>query len=703
MRYALFFAIFILFIGCGGNDSSQTPPSSTYSLSFNTDSTEITGEVSFDIGNIPKNHIVTLKNFTPVIEGCSVDFTDTAIDPDSLTFTAISTKQSASVKIKLSSVCSATTLQLKADYVDSSLLNGKPFVNTTEKTYTFTVEKTSTASNYTPVVRNSTVEITKNKQNEEIVVAVYDQLNRPAVDGNISIIYPDIITNSVDIGSFDKSTVDVENGEAHFSYTAPNDLQTLTENNITTTSFKFYYNDDIANYAELSLRFNPDTNQTVIKEYNILFSPQDGTYKMSLEQSKSFSVLLRDEDGNAVDESDIEDINISLENSYIAKLVNSSGEENTSFHFTNKNNITMTLQSKTVSGLVPIHVDTKFKDINGEEKTLNETYNIIVESGPPTSISISYADTTQDKEHAKFIEHFVVSVTDKYFNPVNTNPQVSVGAIVGYAKYEDDGLYANTDKRIYVDSAPFATLTQNTLELNRDYIEANTTIDLANDILVTFGNGYTYPASGAWSFDEFNSSAITLSAGQYDGNETTNLGFAIGRNHRQDACNFGDEWIGQAKLQNNSATIDENGSAVIDFTYDYYLVGKDILLYVNIIGKDNKLDKTIKIGEVKKHTLRGLGIEIGDDRTVTAENGATVTKRFYAWISQTDLPYRNARFVFQNVTQTGNGHIVAGYPIQMPIDSCSSNGHAYVEYTIQADANETFSVTVDKPLIVNEF
>ena len=701
MRCILTVIFLFVLAGCGGGNTSKTPSQSTYALNYNADSTQISGQATFDVGNIPNNHTITLKNFIPLVEGCNIDFASSALNPSSMFFTSTNTKQIASVNVKLSSACTVSTLKIKADYIDSSILSGKFVTNTREQTYVFTVSKTSTLTNYTPVLKSNSIDITKNKQNENISVAVYDQLNRPADAGSVSIIFPNIVGNGMDIGSFSKTTVDVKAGEAQFSYTAPNDLKTLTDNNITSTSFKFYYNDDISNYVELAVKFNPDTNQTVIKEYEILFTPQDGTYKMSLQQSKSFSILLRDEDGNIVQDSDIDDMNISLENSYIAELINSSGEQNTTFNFANTNNITLTLQSKTISGLVPIHIDTKFKDANGDSKVLNKTYNVIVESGPPTSISISYAGTTQDKDKAKFIEHFAVSVTDKYFNPINTAPQVSVGAIVGYAKYEDDSLAANTDKRIYVDNAPLATLSTDTLQLNKNYIEANTTIDLANDILVTFGAGYTYPASGAWNLSDYNSSAIFLSAGQYDGNDTNNLGYAIGRNHRQDACSFGDEWLGQAKLQSTSGTIDETGTAIIDLSYDYYLVGKDILVYINIIGKDNKLNKEIKIGEVKKHTLRGLGISSGSDTAITAKDGATVVKRFYAWISQTPNTYRNARFSFMNVASSGDGHINSVK--HMPIEECSGGGHAYVEYNITADANATYSLSVSEPVIINEF
>lgn len=702
MKFITFFLLSLLLLNCsGGTNTEETPTPSTYLLNYNDDLTHITGQVTFDMGTIPDNHIITLSDFTPYIENCSVSSFTNVVTPDNITFTSLIPKQIANINIELSNACTTQTLQLKAQYKDTSVINGKAVTYTKEITYIYSISKTTSSQSYTPVLKNNKLEITTNKQNESVTVVVYDQLNRPAEDGKVSIIYPNIVANGIDVGSFAQTSVNIQSGEALFSYTAPSDLQTLVDANITQTSFKFYYNDTISNYVELTITFNPESNQTIIKNYDILFSPQDNSYKMSLEESKSFSVALVDDDNNVIDNTNVLDLNISLENSFIAQLINSSGDINTSFHFTNTNNPTLTLQSKTVSGLVPIHINTQFKDINGDTKLLNKTFNVIVESGPPTSISISYSGTTQDATRAKFIEHFAVSVTDKYLNPVNTTPQVSVGAIVGYAKYQDDATPANTNKRVYIDSNPLATLSSNTLNLNQNLIDTNTTIDLANDILVTFGAGYTYPASGGWNFDSYDTSHIYLSTGQYDGNTTQDLGFAIGRNHRQDACNFGDEWLGQAKLQNNASTIDEAGTAIVELSYDYYLVGKDIVLYINIIGKDNTLNKELRIGEAKKHTLRGLGLTTGSDTTISAEDGATVVKRFYAWIEQTPEAYRNANFGFFDVAVSGKGHINSVK--RMPIESCTTGGHAYVEYNITADINETFTVSVSNPVVTQEF
>ena len=59
--------------------------------------------------------------------------------------------------------------------------------------------------------------------------------------------------------------------------------------------------------------------------------------------------------------------------------------------------------------------------------------NIVVFSGPPTAMSISYAGVEQNATVAKYIEKFAVTVTDAYNNPVNTQPYIAVGAIVEFA------------------------------------------------------------------------------------------------------------------------------------------------------------------------------------------------------------------------------------------------------------------------------
>lgn len=688
----------IYFISGCAKGSNNNDATNAY-LIYNDASDEISGQVTLSMDNVPNNHTIQLSNFVPVVDGCSIDTLQSSISPTSVNFSLANQSNTLTVNVKFTTPCINTKLTLKAKHQDISLLGTKLVTHTTDTSYEFLVqEATATPNTYTTTLKESSLEITQNYQTANVILSVYDALSSPVNDGTVKIIYPSVVTNGVNVGGFSPSEATIKDGSATFVYTAPSDL-TQTTKDLNSTTFKFYYNDIVTNASTLSVNFNPDTNQTINKTYNIQFKPQNDTYKMSLLESKTFSLSIIDDENTAVDDADIYDINVSLENSSIATLVNSVGSEGSKFVFNSQNSITLTLKSKTISGLVPIHVDVKFKDANGDNQTISDTFNVVVESGPPTAISISYTSTGQDKERGKFIENFAVSVTDKYFNPINTNPQVSVGAIVGYAS--PDG---NSSKRIFENSRDAnATLTTTALNLNKNLIDiANTDIDINNDTLVTFGNGYKYPASGAWSFDSFTADSISLLPNQYDGNTTTKLGYAIGRNYRQDTCRFGDEWLGQTKLKDGVTTLDSSGTAVVNLSYDYYLVGKDILLYVNIIGKDNNLNRTLRIGEAKKHTLRGHGLELVSEPDLTAKDGATTSKNYRVWVKDTAIAYRNARFGFRKVQTSGDGHIVS--MTRRPIDECDNDsGYAYVQYVISADANATYSITVSDPEIISEF
>ena len=717
MKYLLIALFFIFFIGCSQEDTNQTPPSSSYYLTYNDTSTEVTGQVTFDVGNIPNNHTVTLTNFRPSLEGCNVDLSQESVDSSPITFTSLTTKKTATLDIKLLTTCTQQNLILKADYKDISLLDGTLVTQSKEMTYNYEVDKVATASSYTPVLKTSSLKITKNSQTANIVVSVFDSMNRPAKDGTISIIYPNVVKENIDVGDFSPTTVDIKDGVASFVYTAPNDLTPLVDDKNSTT-FDFYYNDDAANRTRLTINFAANPDQIVNKNYTLELKPENDEYKLQLQDSKSFSITLVDDSKIPVEASKINTFTVSLENSFIATLKKSDGTEDTNATYTNENAITMSLKSGTKSGLVSILVDANFIDVNGVTRDINETLSMVVESGPPTAISISYVDTAQDKDRAKFIERFAISVTDRYFNPVNTKPGVSVGAIVGYAHYGTPA--KDESNRIFEDdkSSADATLSRDSLTITKS-IDINTTdIGSANDILVTFGDGYSYPASGGWLFDQPTSKhTIPLVMNQYTiDKNTTKLGYAIGHNYRQDQCILGREWLGQTTLQNGVTTLDEKGTAIAELSYDYYLVGKDILFYVNIIAHDNKLDKDLRVGEALKHTLRGHGLEFVDNGTFDIPADENVIQQFKVWIKDTVEPYRNANFYFGKIDRSDGCSTVTHLDTYKTAD-CSypngniSNGRAYVELNITAKApNECgvfectgCSITISEPYILPEF
>ena len=694
-KVVLSFLLVLLFFGCdSGHESAKAK---NYLLSFNPEHTKVEGYIQFEYSNVAAGHTLTLSDFIIKIDGCMVDSAATSFTPDSLLFTQSDTSKKLSIDISLFSMCNAKTLALIATQTDSSVLSGKVISTKTEKTFEYEIiSLTSTETTFALITEPKELNVTQNLQSFPITVHVFDANNQPLQEGEVQVIYPDI-SKERNVGSITPSLSSIKDGSASFTYTAPADLQALLDANISSVEFLFYYQNR-NNLSSIAVYFTPEENQSVFQNYSLKLTTDNDSFSMPLNSIKPFSVSLQDEN-KALEDEKIVELNVSIENALVATLVNAEGSEGTKFVF-HTNNVTFNLQTKTKSGLVPIYVDASFLDANNKLRTLHKTFDVVVESGPPTAISISYAGTEQDKEKAKFIEHFVISVTDRYFNPVNTHPQISVGAIIGYAHFDDSKSVA---QRIYV-ADDVATLTPASLDFTGSPYAIDVTktdIDLANDLLVTFGQGYTYEASGVWEMQSFSAQKIDLLPQQYDGPSVSGLGFTIGHNYRQDRCIFGQEWVGQTTLLTPDGRLGDDGTAVATLSYDYYLVGKDIIFYINAIGHDNAQNSDVKVGEAIKHTLRGNGISISEDVTCSSEDEQIVQCRYYAWTKDTPQPYRNANFTFDKLGRSGKGKILSIF--KLPIESCERDGHAYIEYTIQADKNETFSLSPSDPVILDEF
>ncbi|MDQ7047890.1 MAG: hypothetical protein Q9M39_09925 [Sulfurovum sp.] len=126
----------------------------------------------------------------------------------------------------------------------------------------------------------------------------------------------------------------------------------------------------------------------------------------------------------------------------------------------------------------------------------------------------------------------------------------------------------------------------------------------------------------------------------YTGQTRSNLFFAVGHNNRQDLCSAGNEFIGNMKA--NNYQLNENGHALIEFEYDYHLTGKDIMVWVNLVGFQADNGNTGRIGEAKKHTLRGAGFVSPESYTLGA--GERAEYRFTVEHKNAPENYRNGHF-----------------------------------------------------------
>lgn len=552
-----------------------------------------------------------------------------------------------------------------------------------------------------------------NSEAVSIEVRAVGSDNAPYSEGEIKIAYPDKVLNGVDIGSFAASSVVLENGKAVFSYTGPKDLKSRVDAGDTATVFGFYHSANPESLKNFVFEYKPEPNQIVLTDYKLVeASETDVNVTMELESTRQFSYAVKDSQGVSIADDNINSIRIELLNPGLADLKDTFGTVADVLTFTKKNSPSISLQSQTRSGILPIKVTANFIDVNGDTQVLEEVFNVVVLSGPPTAISISYASTSLDSIHAKFEEHLVVTVTDKYMNYVNTQPAISASVIAGY---EYDGA-----TRLYFEPADAATATLNPTTdmfsaIGRDF----SNVDEYNDILATFGNGYTYNASGKWDVTRNNTTSVNQLKliDNFDASaNVSKLGYALGFNYRQDRCRSGQEWVGTIETEDGTDKLALNGMAKLKLNYDYYLAGKDVVVAVNIIGYTAKTDTTSRIGEAQKITLRSTGLEapvIDVPAGATNENYKIPIK-----ITNTGENYRNANFSYKikysdNVVPVGDPVAVSQIGSRLADGSFTGTcdvspsdagaGVAYLDVTVNETGNRAGTITVLEIVSRTEF
>jgi len=548
---------------------------------------------------------------------------------------------------------------------------------------------------------SNTKELTLNSEVVSIEISVIGSDNTPYSDGEVFVVYPDKVQTGVDVGSFENTTVSITKGKATFTYTGPKDLQSLVDKNDVSTVFGFYHSSSPLSVKDYTLTYSPIANQTVLETYSLKSSLQDTNVTIGLESSKLASFYVEDNTNNRVEDSKMVSLTVEVLNQALIELEDTLGNSGDKLVATADNEITLQLKTNTISGVVPIKATAVFKDVNDKETTISEVFNLVVLSGPPTAISISYVSTGQDEEYAKFQESLVVTVTDKYFNLVNTNPAITTGVIAGYARDITGVRRDVSGSRIYhePDSATTATLNASTKKFSANNGMDFSFVDEDNDVLAVFGLGYSYDASGKWDFTTVGTSSSNelMITDDYDSNVSrSNLGFAIGNNFRQDQCRPL-EWLGTIKVADGSSKLDSRGMAKLTLEYDYYLTGKDVVVWVNLVGFTAQTGTKGKVGEAIKHTLRGNGLEAV---VVPVTDG---DYRVKVLISGTTEWYRNSRFGY-DLKPSDNIQINSSSSSNADILDCSQlDGIAYVNFNVTSKDGKAGTVSVLNILPSAEF
>lgn len=234
-------------------------------------------------------------------------------------------------------------------------------------------------------------------------------------------------------------------------------------------------------------------------------------------------------------------------------------------------------------------------------------------------------------------------------------------------------------------------------------------VDDENYKLALFGKGYVYDASGKWDIRNDGILNQLSIIDTFDGNKTENLGFAIGNNQRNDLCEAGKKWGTTTNVVGGSE-FSTTGIVDIEIEYNHYMVAKDVMMMVNLVGEQNSLGQIIKIGEGTKHNLRGTGLSTVPDKIDIAENENFQRHRVYIKMNDTAEYLKNANFNFIH-SVVGTGITVHSISTSMDngIKSCSDSfggdvgGSAYIDFVVSSDPEKTGSITIGGLLIRDEF
>ncbi len=593
--------------------------------------------------------------------------------------------------------------------------------------------------------------IDKPNQSRIINIRVFKD-GAPFTTGNVKVQLPEVVLEGKDIGFFSSYTVPIDsNGIAKFSYTGPSNLKALVDSGFTSGKFLFYHEFNPKNKQELTIKYNNPVTTFIDRNYEVDIVSGTG-FSMGLPNiQKSFSVnlLAKDNQGKdiALDKEKINSITVKTKNSTIAELidVNNGGTLVSSLNIGTSNNSQFILQSKRLSGLVPVEVTVEFTDVNGKSKTLKAIRNIRVLSGPPTAMSISYVSTSYNRAIAKYVETYAITAVDEYANKINTKPNITIGAIVGYAVdgRESSSEETSNTKRLFYGSGDIKSSIANGEIKNLGDADPLTTEFVDNtpardsvfqyvntegnnsDKLVIFGPRKNYEAFGKWDIHRGSDDHTLTLEEPYFGADRSKLSYAIGHNYYQDLCRDDSrEWVGFT--DSNSFQLDESGTAIVTYTYDIHLGGKDAILWVNLTGEQPDTGKKTRIGEVYKGTLRTTGLTKAPAGGFSLSKGEAGLATFSIWHRDAPEQYRNAHFGY-NITSgskctaiyvqgsndfdartCATSSVAYTPPSTTGISgtfnqSYPTNGQAYVTYFIYAPPDQGCTFDINNILVASEF
>ena len=632
--YTFIIAIGLILSACGSNSKPDGIGGDNASGKIITSLQKITidrtnGNIVADI-NVSSTYtdkvVATLNHMDLTLGGCPLVKGSLLVNPSEVILTSASPSANVSLNGKMvDPTCTPTSYQLSGN--NALLVNGK------------TVTEVFTA------VRGTIDPTSIIEETLKTVLTVIDPVNK-ILDINISGIQKGITvhlaqgvtnvsgkkikitTNNIESGSFFTSLQETNSlGNAIFAYTAPVQIINKQFN----VEFCLEEDTSICDTASIKLTTgnvidNNDTNTTPdvgndFINYGLKFMTNDGKNILGLDERKVFVVSLIDKDTNEIiAPNQVEKITIESKKPDVIKLIDPSDAIGTAvakLEILGKNSINVYLKaSKDISGLSDITVTINYKNKKGYKRVLSGTYAITVLSGPPTAFSINSAGVSYNKVTKWFENEFLISASDKYNNPINTSPTISVSVMAGYAKDNSGNriIYGQHSKAAGISGN--VNVADNAVTLNsvgvspfNDFsIDTLRGVDIDRDVVAIFGNVRTYEANGKWEIQNIDDTSHLSLKDVYNGKSYTGVGFAIGHNYREDLCSSDyREWQTKVDSTDGSYQLDEEGKTFVTVKFPAeFMVGKKVALMVNFIGQNPETGKQLRGGEVKFVTLHSF-------------------------------------------------------------------------------------------------
>ena len=434
-----------------------------------------------------------------------------------------------------------------------------------------------------------TLTIIDNNQIEEITIVTVNAAN-VGISTTVTLEEPTL--NGVDYGYFDSSTVTTNaNGRATVQYTAPTDIDSLAERNITVTESSRHIEENLSILFRGSIDENGTDYDISVEFPDTLAVDANDTIKVIIHKLSDPSVF--------IDNEDVHEVNVT---SLFSNML-TFGPSDSSTTYSNDAVKTLNIETKTIAGVAIVTVTASV--FNGDHDViLTKTVPVTIFSGPVTATSLFYHGTTTDPDNFLYINHYTLHAVDKYANPAREGLPISATLINGWKVLNSSVTVPGT-----------GSIVQDTPDRFED-----TTVDFSGanvettDRLVVLPNIDRIDQSylGSWSIsDVLNAHTLELSE-VYSGTTTDDLSYIIGNQSR--ILSSGDTPLAHIVDPLGTYLTDASGTAQLEISFDPLLAGHTVTLGAYVIDNGQRTG-TSKIAQLRwgSYTVNPDPVTIDND------------------------------------------------------------------------------------------